>query len=127
MAYWSGYDKIFDADARQAYADLLQESGIAATILLTLLLGVIELFGSLFLAAGFFTRRAAGLLLLAGSASAAIQLLVLDQPISALFTFHHLRVLGIGYYLVAFLLLFVLGPGRISFDAGRRTMHDEDD
>lgn len=124
LAYWAGHGKVFDPDARQAYADLLQDSGVPAASLLTILFGVIEFFGSLFLAAGFFTRQAAGLLLIAGLASAGIQLLAFEDPVSHLFTFQDIQGLGTGYYLIAFLALILTGPGRISFDAGRGTMQE---
>ncbi|MGB0952881.1 MAG: DoxX family protein [Planctomycetota bacterium] len=126
IATWAGHAKVFDAEARQQYADLLQESGIPGALLLTILFGVVEFFGGLFLAAGFFSRQAAGLLLLAGAGSAAIQLLAFDLSASALFSFHKVDGLGVGYFLIAFLLLLVTGSGRISFDAGRATMRSED-
>ncbi|MHC4823670.1 MAG: DoxX family protein [Planctomycetota bacterium] len=124
LAYWAGHGKVFEPDLRQAYSDLLQDSGIPAAPLITILFGVIEFFGSMFLAAGFFTRQAAGLLLVAGLASAAIQLLAFDAPASHLFTFQDIQGLGTGYYLIAFAAVIMAGPGRISFDAGRRTIKE---
>lgn len=126
IATWIGHAKVFDPEARQVYADLLQDSGIPGALILTILFGVVEFFGGLFLAAGFFSRQAAGLLLLAGSGSSAIQLLAFDAAPATLFGFHEVRGLGTGYFLIAFLLLLVLGAGRISFDAGRATMRGED-
>jgi len=122
LAYWAGHDKVFDPDARQAYADLLHDGGIPAAGILTILFGVIEFFGAFFLAAGLFFRQAAGLQLLASAGSAAIQLIAFDQNASVLFTYRDLQGLGTGYYLVALVIMLVLGAGRISFDAGRRTM-----
>ncbi|MFK5955395.1 MAG: DoxX family membrane protein [Planctomycetota bacterium] len=124
LAYWVGHDKVFDPDARENYARLLQDAGIPAAGILTIMFGVVEFFASLFLAAGFFFRQAAGLLLLACAGSSAIQLLAFDQSASVLFTYRDLHGLGTGYYIVALLLMLVLGAGRISFDAGRRTMQE---
>jgi len=126
IATWVGHAKVFDPEARQAYADLLQEGGIPGALLITILLGVVEFFGGLFLAAGFFSRQAAGLLLLAGAGSAALQLLAFDQAPASLFRLDQVHGLGTGFYLIAFLVLLVLGSGRISFDAGRATMRTED-
>ena len=125
LAYWAGHDKVFDPDARQLYAGRLHDGGIPAAGILTILFGVIEYFGAFFLAAGFFFRQAAGLLLLAGAGSAAVQLLAFDQDVSVLFTYRDLQGLGTGYYLVSLIILLVLGAGCISFDAGRRTMQAE--
>ena len=125
LAYWAGHDKVFDPDARQEYANLLHNAGVPAAGILTILFGVIEFFGSLFLATGFFFRQAAGLLLVAGAGSAAVQLIAFEQGPSVLFTYRDLQGLGTGYYLIAFVVLIILGAGRISFDAGRRTMQAE--
>ena len=125
LAYWAGHDKVFDPDARQAYAASLHSAGVPAAGLLAILFVVIEFFGSLFLAAGFFFRQAAGLLLIAGAGSAAIQLLAFEQSTSALFTFSDSQGIGTGYYLLTCMVLLILGAGRISFDAGRRTMQAE--
>ena len=125
LAYWAGHDKVFGPDARQAYTSLLHDAGVPAAGILTILFGVIEFFGSLFLAAGFFFRQAAGLLLVAVGGSAAIQLFAFEKSASVLFTYHDLQGIGTGYYLVACVVLLILGAGRISFDAGRRTMQAE--
>ncbi len=124
LAFWAGHDKVFDPNARQAYVELLQSSGVAAAPLLAILFGIIEFFGALFFAAGFFSRPVTIILLLAGMVSSAIQLLAMDLPTKALFQYDQSLGIGTGYYLFAFLLVLILGPGKISFDAGRKSQSD---
>lgn len=120
LAYWAGHGKVFVEESRQAYATMLGDAGIPAAYFMTLLFGVVEFFGSMFIITGFFTRKAAGLMLAVGAASGAIHLFALNNSTSELFFVNRMDGLGMGFYLIAYVLLIVLGPGNISFDAGRR-------
>jgi uncharacterized membrane protein YphA (DoxX/SURF4 family) len=126
LAYWAGHGKVFDEETREAYSLVLADAGIPAAFFTTLFLGVVEFFGSCFIAAGFFTRKAASLMIIAGAASAAVQLLILEAPIAHLFLLDRDAGFGTGFFLIAYALLLVLGPGHISFDAGRRRASSED-
>lgn len=119
-AYWSGHGKVFVEETREAFAVLLGDAGLPAPYYMVLLFGVTEFFASLFLAAGFFTRKAAALLLIVGAAWAAIQWFHLGTSVGNYFSFTRDAGLGTGYLLLAYLILLLVGPGNISFDGGRR-------
>jgi uncharacterized membrane protein YphA (DoxX/SURF4 family) len=120
LAYWAGHGKVFEEDTREAYATLLRDGGIPASYFMTLLFGVVEFFGSMFLVVGLYTRKAAGLMLVVVGAAAAIHQLLLDAPVAELFRVDQAQGMGFGFFLVAYLLLIIVGPGNLSFDAGRR-------
>ena len=74
----------------------------------------------MFLITGLFMRKAAGLMLAVSAIGAAIQIGLLQEPVSYLFFVNRVDGLGTGFFMLAFLLLLILGPGNLSFDAGRR-------
>jgi len=119
LAYWAGHGKVFVEESRQAYAALLSDAGVPASYFVTLLFGVVEFFGSMFIITGLFMRKAAGLMLAVGATGAAIQIWLLEEPVSYLFFVDRVDGLGTGIFMIAFLLLLILGPGNLSFDAGR--------
>ncbi|MCP4092818.1 MAG: DoxX family protein [Planctomycetes bacterium] len=126
LAYWAGHGKVFDEETREAYSLVLADAGIPAAYFTTLFLGVVEFFGSCFIAAGFFTRKAASLMIIAAGTSAAIQLLILEAPVAHLFLLDQDAGFGTGIFMIAYVVLLLFGPGNISFDAGRRRVSAED-
>ena len=126
LAYWAGHGKVFVEETRDTYANVLAEAQVPGAYFAALLFGVVEFFGSAFIAAGFFTRKAAGLLLVFGAASGAIQLVLLERPLEHLFFLDRDAGLGTGFFLIAYVVLLLLGPGNISFDAGRRRIQAEE-
>ncbi len=120
LAYWAGHGKVFVEETREAYATVLRDGGVPGPYFMALLFGVVEFFGSLFIITGFFTRKAAGLMLVVGGVHGAIQVFMLDKQLSHLFFIDSEAGFGTGFFLIAFAIFLLLGAGNISFDAGRR-------
>jgi uncharacterized membrane protein YphA (DoxX/SURF4 family) len=125
LAVYVGHDLVFDDAFREATAEQLKEAGIPASSLLASLQGIVTFFAALFLAAGFFTRQSSILLFLALAASSALLLLSFGHEPQDLFRFYRDSGPANGWYLLCTLILFIMGPGNISFDAGRRASQSD--
>jgi len=125
LAVYVGHDLVFDDAFREAAATRMQEAGVPASSLLASLQGIITFFAALFLAAGFFTRQSALLLLLALGASAALTIHSFGLEVRDLFLFDRDSGPAGGWYVLTTLAIVILGPGHISFDAGRRTSRQD--
>lgn len=125
LAVYVGHDLVFNDTFREATAEQMKEAGVPASSLLASLQGIVTFFAALFLAAGFFTRQSSLLLFLAMAASSALLMVSFGHEAQDLFRFSRDTGPANGWYLLCTLALLVLGPGNISFDAGRRASHSD--